>query len=110
MAVELRYHVIREGKEVAVYTTKKEADEHDKMLDIAQRLADFIQAAQAVSLDEQALEELCIYLSKNRLAAIGILKGGGPGVAENKGVDAGSDEVSEKPRKGTRGKSAQKSD
>jgi dsDNA-binding SOS-regulon protein len=110
MAVELRYHVIREGREVAVYTTKKEADEHDKMLDIAQRLADFIQAAQAVSVDEQALEELCIYLSKNRATAIAILKGIKPGVADKIAAVPGPEEGSAKPRKGRQRKSAPKSD
>jgi dsDNA-binding SOS-regulon protein len=110
MAVELRYHVIREGKEVAVYITKKEADEHDKMLDIAQHLADFIQAEAAQNIDEQALEELCIYIAKNRLAAIAILKGGRPGVADSIAADSDTDEVSEKPRKGRRAKSALKSE
>jgi dsDNA-binding SOS-regulon protein len=110
MAVELRYHVIREGKEVAVYTTKKEADEHDKMLDIAQHLLEFIQAEAQKSIDEQALEELCIYLAKNRLAAIAILKGGRPGMAESTAADSASEELAEKPRRSRRSKSGQQSE
>ncbi|MEJ2642124.1 MAG: YebG family protein [Desulfosarcinaceae bacterium] len=75
MAVEIRYHVIRNGKEVAMYTTKKEADEHDKMLDIAERLTEFIAAAESFDVEETVLEELTLYLARNRMAAIQILKG-----------------------------------
>ncbi len=75
MSVEIRYHVIRNGKEVAMYTTKKEADEHDKMLDIAEHLADFIDQAEAFDVEESVLEELTLYLARNRMAAIQILKG-----------------------------------
>jgi uncharacterized protein len=78
MTVEIRYHVIRNGKEVAMYTTKKEADEHDKMLDIAERLADFIEAADSFDVEESVLEELTLYLARNRMAAIQILKGTKP--------------------------------
>jgi dsDNA-binding SOS-regulon protein len=78
MAVEIRYHVIRNGKEVAMYTTKKEADEHDKMLDIAERLSEFIAAAENFDVEETVLEELTLYLARNRMAAIQILKGTKP--------------------------------
>lgn len=75
MSVEVRYHVIREGKEVAVYTNKKEADAHDKMLDIAAELAEFISQAKKINIAEDVLEELCIYLSKNRDHVFRLLKG-----------------------------------
>jgi dsDNA-binding SOS-regulon protein len=87
MGVEVRYHVIRDGKEVAMYTSKKEADEHDKMLDIADRLSEFIESAQGLNLDENMLEELSIHLSRNRLDVIQILKGGKPRQTQ-KTVDA----------------------
>jgi dsDNA-binding SOS-regulon protein len=74
MAVEVRYHVIRDGEEVAVYLTKKEADEHDKMLDIAYELSEFIAKAPGVALDEDVLEELAIHLSQNRAEVIRILR------------------------------------
>ncbi|WP_373498886.1 YebG family protein [Desulfococcus sp.] len=79
MAVEVRYLVIREGKEVGMYLTKKEADEHDKMLDIALALADFIQSAEKIKIDEDTLEELTIHLSRNREEVMRILKGLGAG-------------------------------
>lgn len=78
MSVEIRYHVIRNGKEVAMYMTKKEADAHDKMLDIAERLTDFIQAAETIDVEESVLEELALYLARNRMDAIQILKGVAP--------------------------------
>ena len=74
MAVEVRYHVIRDGEEVAVYLTKKEADEHDKMLDIAFALSEFIGLAPQVQLEERVLEELTIYLSQHRAEVIRILR------------------------------------
>lgn len=78
MAVEVRYLVVREGKEVGMYLTKKEADEHDKMLDIALALAGFIEAAEKIEIDEETLEELTIHLSRNREEVMRILKGQGP--------------------------------
>lgn len=75
MSVEVRYHVIRKGKEIAVYTSKKEADAHDKMLDIAEELAEYISQAKTVDIKEDILEELCIYLSKNRDHVVRLLKG-----------------------------------
>ena len=75
MPVEIRYHVIREGKEIAVYTSKKEADAHDKMLDIAEELAEYISQAKTLNIKEDVLEELCIYLSKNRDHVVRLLKG-----------------------------------
>lgn len=78
MSVEIRYHVIRNGKEVAMYTTKKEADEHDKMLDIAERLTAFIETAESFEVDEAVLEELTLYLARNRMDVIQILKGAKP--------------------------------
>jgi dsDNA-binding SOS-regulon protein len=84
MSVEIRYHVIRNGKEVAMYTTKKEADAHDKMLDIAERLTDFIQAAESFDVEESVLEELALYLARNRMDAIQILKGAKPKASEPK--------------------------
>ena len=74
MAVEVRYHVVRDGQEVAVYLTKKEADEHDKMLDIAFELAEYLALAPKVSLDEDVLEELCVYLAQNRGEVMRILR------------------------------------
>lgn len=75
MAVEVRYHVIREGKEVAVYISKKEADAHDKMLDIAETLVEFIKQTETIRIEDDILDELCIYLSKNRDDVIKLLKG-----------------------------------
>lgn len=75
MAVEVRYLVIRDGKEVGMYTSKKEADAHDKMLDIAESLFAFIEKAAHIDLKENQLEELSIYLSHNREEVIKILRG-----------------------------------
>ncbi|MFH0729338.1 MAG: YebG family protein [Pseudomonadota bacterium] len=88
MAVEVRYLVIRDGKEVGMYTSKKEADAHDKMLDIAESLFAFIEKAAHIDLKENQLEELSIYLSHNREEVIRILKGAPPQPLEPENRDS----------------------
>jgi dsDNA-binding SOS-regulon protein len=61
-----------------MYLTKKEADEHDKMLDIALELTSFIEKAEHVKIDEDTLEELTIYISKHRDEVIRILRAAKP--------------------------------
>ena len=65
MAVESRYVVIRQGVEVETFMDKKAADEYDKMLDMADSLAEMFETT-TLDLDEKIREELCIYLAKNR--------------------------------------------
>ena len=115
MAVEVRYHVIRDGKEVAMYLTKKEADEHDKMLDIAFNLSEFIEKSEKVDLEEHILEELTIYLSKNRAEVIRILRAQKPRPLEAVEPPSPSPAKEEPPRekqvkknKTHRGKSARR--
>jgi dsDNA-binding SOS-regulon protein len=65
MAVESRFVVIRQGVEVETFMDKKAADEYDKMLDMADSLAEMFEAT-TLNIDEKMREELCIYLAKNR--------------------------------------------
>ncbi|GHE94732.1 YebG family protein [Thalassotalea profundi] len=65
MAVESRFVVIRKGVEVETFMDKKAADEYDKMLDMADNLAEMFQQA-PVELSEALQEELSIYLAQNR--------------------------------------------
>ncbi|MBA6335966.1 YebG family protein [Colwellia sp. BRX8-7] len=65
MAVESRFVVIRQGVEVETFMDKKAADEYDKMLDMADSLAEMFEAS-SFNIDEKVREELCIYLAKNR--------------------------------------------
>ncbi|GAA5138998.1 YebG family protein [Thalassotalea piscium] len=65
MAVETRYVVMRKGVEVETFMDKKAADEYDKMLDMADNLAEMFQHA-PVELSEALQEELSIYLAQNR--------------------------------------------
>ncbi|NNF98791.1 MAG: YebG family protein [Desulfobacteraceae bacterium] len=103
MAVEVRYHVIRNGKEVGMYTSKKEADEHDKMLDIAEKLFVFIGKAENVDIKEDSLDELTVYLSRNREEVIRILKNIKPKMPQAKAAASGIDDdkkAEDKPGKG----------
>lgn len=65
MAVESRFVVIRQGVEVETFMDKKAADEYDKMLDMADNLAEMFETA-PIELSESAREELSIYLAQNR--------------------------------------------
>ncbi|MFD2164903.1 YebG family protein [Thalassotalea euphylliae] len=65
MAVESRFVVIRQGKEVQTFMDKKAADEYDKMLDMADNLTEMFADA-PIELDEKMTEDLSIFLAKHR--------------------------------------------
>lgn len=104
MTVEVRFHVIRDGKEVGMYTSKKEADAHDKMLDIAENLFTFIEGCETVKLDDNTLDELTVYLSRHREEVIRVLKGTKP-----KTVTPQEPQETQKPTEAKEKKSTRKS-
>lgn len=65
MAVESRFVVIRHGVEAKTFMDKKSADEYDKMLDMADNLAEVF-ANSPIELSDAANEELSIYLAQHR--------------------------------------------
>ena len=65
MAVITKYVVEHKGVEKLVTTDKKEADKYDKMLEVADNLAIFLDA-KGIKLDEAVMEDLSITLSKNK--------------------------------------------
>ncbi len=77
MAVIVKYVVVRDGKEDMIFTTKKEADAYDKMLDIAEQLHDFIQTSEIDMVAEQ-LDDLTFFMAQHREPIGRILKGGTP--------------------------------
>jgi len=77
MAVIVKYVVVRDGVEKMTFTTKKEADAYDKMLDIAENLNGFI-GASGLELSDETLEGLSMYLAENRDQVSAILKGASP--------------------------------
>ncbi len=74
MAVIIKYIVERKGVEKMTFTSKKEADAYDKMLDSADQLAEFLSAS-SVTLDDQQLEELGLYLASNKETVQSLFKG-----------------------------------
>jgi dsDNA-binding SOS-regulon protein len=74
MAVIVKYVVVRNGVEKMTFTTKKEADAYDKMLDIADELYDFMDTS-GLDLNENLREELSLFLARNRDQVMNILKG-----------------------------------
>jgi len=65
MAVETRYVVMRNGEEVKTFMDKKQADEYDKMLDMADALTALL-AQSPIELDDSQNEELSIFLAEKR--------------------------------------------
>jgi dsDNA-binding SOS-regulon protein len=74
MAVIVKYIVVRNGVEKMTFTTKKEADAYDKMLDIADNLYDFIETAD-IDLEEKQIEDIAFFLARNKEKMLSILKG-----------------------------------
>ena len=74
MAITTQYVVSHKGVEKLVTTDKKEADQYDKMLDVADNLAVYIQA-KGIKLSDDIAEDLSIMLAKNRDNLAKLLKG-----------------------------------
>ncbi len=75
MAVIVKYVVVRNGVEKMTFTSKKEADAYDKELDIAEALFELMQGAE-LDIDEGVLDDLALFLARQREDAIRVLKGG----------------------------------
>ena len=75
MAIIVKYVVVSHGKEDMIFNTRKEAEAHDKMLDIAERLYAFLHAAE-INMAEDTLEALTLFMAQHREHLGTILKGG----------------------------------
>jgi len=81
MAVIVKYVVVRDGKEDMIFTTKKEADAYDKMLDIAEQLHDFIRTSE-IDIGADQLDDLTFFMAQHRDEMGSILKGVAPDAAQ----------------------------
>lgn len=76
MAVVTQYVVVRDGEEKMTFTTKAEADAHDKMLDMVDELLPLLARSETITEDKQ-LEDLAFFLAREReqvLIALGAKK------------------------------------
>lgn len=74
MAIIVQYVVVREGIEKMTFTSKKEADSYDKLLDVAENLSPFLKNAN-LELNDAQLEKLAFYLATNKDQLASLLKG-----------------------------------
>ncbi|MCA1792425.1 MAG: YebG family protein [Desulfobacteraceae bacterium] len=74
MAVIVKYIVVRNGEEKMTFATKKEADAHDKMLDIADNLFEFLDNSD-LKLSETQMEAVSLLLAQSRDLVMPILRG-----------------------------------
>lgn len=89
MAVEVKYVVIREGEEKMSFTSKKEADAYDKMLDTADLLDTWLEQS-PVALEDEQREALSLWLAEQKDVLSAILKNGklpSPQAVENTASD-----------------------
>ncbi len=77
MAVIVKYIVVRNGEEKMTFATKKEADDYDKMLDIADNLFEFLESSK-IKLSEDQLEGISLLLAENKDKLVSILRGVNP--------------------------------
>ena len=74
MAVIIKYIVVRNGVEKMTFVNKKEADAHDKMLDIADNLYSFFELKKT-KLNEEQMEEISLFIAQNKDNIMPILRG-----------------------------------
>jgi dsDNA-binding SOS-regulon protein len=75
MAVVVKYVVVKNGEEKMTFTSKKEADAYDRLLDIADVMAEFL-ANSELDLTDVQCEAVGHYLAMNRDDISQILKSG----------------------------------
>lgn len=65
MAVEIKYVVVRKGEEKMTFATKKEADAHDKLLDMADAFTEWLLQS-GIQMDETQAEDLGLYFAEHK--------------------------------------------
>jgi uncharacterized protein len=73
MAVENRYAVIRNGVDILITTNKKEADEYDKMLDIADGIQSLLQASE-LDIEPKLAEDMSVFLAQSKQMLMQVLQ------------------------------------
>lgn len=76
MAVITQYVVVRDGEQKMSFTSKAEADAHDKMLDMVEALFPLLEQSEVLT-DEKQVEDMALFLAREReqvLIALGAKK------------------------------------
>lgn len=100
MAVEIKYVVIREGEEKMSFTSKKEADAYDKMLDLAEVLNDWLVAC-PLTLEEAQRDEMALWLAERKETLHHILRTGKAPEAEAEASEADEEAAGQEPQADT---------
>ncbi|MFV4847647.1 YebG family protein [Edwardsiella tarda] len=88
MAVTIQYVVVRDGVEKMTFASKKEADNYDKMLDLADNLSEWL-ASSPVMLAEETREALGFYLAEQKESLSRLLRGASLASLQNSDADEG---------------------
>ena len=73
MAVETKFVVVRKGEEKMTFASKKEADAHDKLLDMADAFTDWLLQS-GMQMDETQAENIGLYLAEQKETVQHILR------------------------------------
>lgn len=76
MAVITQYVVVRDGEQKMSFTSKAEADAHDKMLDMVEALFPLLEQSEVLT-DEKQIEDMALFMAREReqvLIALGAKK------------------------------------
>ena len=76
MAVITQYVVVRDGEQKMSFTSKAEADAHDKMLDMVEALFPLLEQSEVLT-NEKQVEDMALFLAREReqvLIALGAKK------------------------------------
>lgn len=75
MAVIVQYIVEIDGIQKMTFDNKKDAEAYDKILEITADLWVFLEGAK-VTMEDKQMEDLCMFMAKNKDQTMAILKGG----------------------------------
>lgn len=93
MAVITQYVVVRDGEEKMTFTSKSEADAHDKMLDMVEELVPLLERSETLTGEKQ-VEDMAFFLVREREALLIALGAKKP--AKKKAPKAEADSKDEK--------------
>ncbi|RCU52615.1 MULTISPECIES: YebG family protein [Corallincola] len=75
MAVVVKYVVVRNGEEKMTFTSKKEADAYDRLLDIADAMSSYLNESE-LGLGDDLCDAVGHYLAMNKDTVVQLLKSG----------------------------------
>ena len=97
MAVIVQYIVEKNGTVKMTFDNKKEAEAYDKTLDIAANMWVYLEKS-GIDVEEEKLEELCMFIATNKDETMAILKGSATKLKDSTSKDSTSKDSTSKDK------------